>query len=41
MGYLKDPQAARSNERIKDRPFEIKALHSAGSKGDGGFGLVF
>jgi hypothetical protein len=30
MGYLKDPQAARSNERIKDRPFEIKALHSSG-----------
>ena len=30
MGYLKDPQAARTNERIKDRPFEIKALHSSG-----------
>ena len=30
MGYLKDPQAARSNERIKDRPFEIKALNSSG-----------
>jgi len=30
IGYLKDPQAARSNERIKDRPFEIKALHSSG-----------
>ncbi len=30
MGYLKDPQAARSNERIKDRPFEIKALRSSG-----------
>jgi len=30
MGYLKDPQAARSNERIKGRPFEIKALHSSG-----------
>ena len=30
MGYLKDPQEARSNERIKDRPFEIKALHSSG-----------
>ena len=30
MGYLKDPQAARSNERIKDRPFEIKALYSSG-----------
>ena len=30
MGYLKDPQAARTNERIKGRPFEIKALHSSG-----------
>ena len=30
MGYLKDPQAARSNERIKDRPFEIKSLNSSG-----------
>ena len=30
IGYLKDPQAARTNERIKDRPFEIKALHSSG-----------
>ena len=30
IGYLKDPKAARSNERIKDRPFEIKALHSSG-----------
>ena len=30
MGYLKDPQAARTNERIKDRPIEIKALHSSG-----------
>ncbi len=30
IGYLKDPQVARSNERIKDRPFEIKALHSSG-----------
>ena len=30
IGYLKDPQAARSNERIKGRPFEIKALNSSG-----------
>ena len=30
IGYLKDPQAARTNERIKGRPFEIKALHSSG-----------
>ena len=30
MGYLKDPQAARTNERIKGRPFEIKALQSSG-----------
>ena len=31
IGYLKDIQAARSNERIKDRPFEIKALNSSGN----------
>ena len=30
MGYLKDPQSARSNDRIKDRPFAITALHSSG-----------
>ncbi|MBT3716042.1 MAG: hypothetical protein HOG45_05725 [Deltaproteobacteria bacterium] len=30
MGYLKDPQSARSNDRIKGRPFEIKALRSSG-----------
>ena len=30
MGYLKDPQTARSNDRIKGRPFEIKALRSSG-----------
>ena len=30
IGYLKDLQAARSNERIKGRPFEIKALNSSG-----------
>ena len=31
IGYLKDIQAARSNARIKDRPFEIKALNSSGN----------
>ena len=30
MGYLKDLQTARSNDRIKGRPFEIKALRSSG-----------
>ena len=30
IGYLKDLQAARSNERIKGRPFEVKALNSSG-----------